>query len=106
MGKYLFRVSYTQAGISGVLKEGAKGRSAAIKKAVGSVGGRIESGYWAFGEDDYVLIADLPDNAAAIALSSSVGASGGARVSTTVLLTAEEVDAGRKLTPQYRAPGT
>jgi uncharacterized protein with GYD domain len=105
MAKYLFRASYTQTGITGVLKEGAASRLTAITKVAKSVGGKIESCYWAFGEDDIVIIADLPDHAAAIAISSGVGASGAARVSTTVLLTAAEVDAGRKLTPQYRAPG-
>ena len=105
MAKYLFRVSYTAAGIQGVLKEGGKSRAAAIKKTFASVGGKIEAGYWAFGSDDWVGIADLPDHAAAIALSATVAASGAATVNTTVLFTADDVDAAVALTPQYRAPG-
>lgn len=106
MGKYLFRVSYTTAGIQGVIREGGKGRSTAIKKLFASVGGKIEAGYWAFGEDDWVGIADLPDHAAAIGAAAAVSASGAATVRTTVLLTADDIDAGVALTPQYRAPGS
>ena len=106
MAKYLFRVSYTAAGIQGVLKDGGKVRATAIKKLFASVGGKMEAGYWAFGADDYVAIADLPDHAAAIAPAATIGASGAATVNTTVLFTADEIDAAVALTPSYRAPGS
>ena len=38
-------------------------------------------------------------------MAATVGASGGASVTTTVLLTAEEMDAAIRLHPSYRAPG-
>ena len=41
-----------------------------------SVGGRIKSSYWALGDDDFVTIGELPDNAAAMAIAATVGASG------------------------------
>ena len=105
MPHYLFRAAYTQQGIEGVLREGGSARAAAIERLVDSVGGRIETQYWAFGQDDYLLIAELPDNAAAVALSASVAASGAATVSTTVLLTAEEMDAAVRREADYRPPG-
>jgi uncharacterized protein with GYD domain len=43
-----------------------------------SVGGRITAAYWAFGDDDFLAIAELPDNAAAMAIAATVGASGSA----------------------------
>ncbi|MBI3746653.1 MAG: GYD domain-containing protein [Chloroflexi bacterium] len=106
MAHFLFRAHYTQAGIQGVLKEGAANRVKAMDAVTASVGGRVETCYWAFGDDDFVLIADLPSNAAAAAIATSVSASGAAGVSTTVLLTAAEVDEARGIGVQYRAPGS
>ena len=105
MGHYLFRASYTQAGIQGVLKDGGSGRREAIDALVASVGGTIESCYWAFGDDDIVIIAELPDNTAAAAVAATVGATGAASIQTTVLLTAAEIDAAVAKHPSYRAPG-
>ena len=105
MPHYLLRASYTQQGIQGVLKEGAAGRVKAVNALVGSVGGTVESLYWAFGEDDFIAIAELPDNTAAAAVASTVAASGAAGVKTTVLLTAAEVDDARGRTVSYRPPG-
>ena len=106
MPHYLFRARYTQQGIQGVLKEGAGARAKVINELVGSVGGRAEAQYWAFGDDDYLLIAELPGNTAAAALASRISATGTAGISTTVLLTAAEVDEARGITVSYRPPGT
>ena len=105
MAKYLFHGSYTQAGIQGVLKDGGTGRRKAVDALAASVGGSVESMYWAFGEDDFYLIADLPNHAAAAAVTATAGAAGAASISTVVLLTAEDIDEAIKLHPAYRAPG-
>lgn len=105
MGHYLFRAHYTQAGISGVLKEGAASRLRAVDELVKSVGGRVEAAYWSFGDEDFLLLAELPGNSAAAALSTRVAATGIAGISTTVLLTADEVDAARATGVTYRPPG-
>jgi len=105
MAHYLFRAHYTQAGIQGVLKEGAASRIKAVNDLVASVGGRVEVAYWAFGDDDFVMIAELPSNAAAAAAATRVSASGTSGVTTTVLLTAEDVDEARGLGVTYRPPG-
>jgi uncharacterized protein with GYD domain len=105
VGHYLFRAAYTQDGLAGLLKEGAKSRVKALTAAVESVGGKLEAMYWSFGDEDVILLADLPDNSAAAALSTRVAAAGVAGVSTTVLLTAAEVDKARKLKTAYRPPG-
>ena len=105
MAKYLFSASYTHAGLQGVLKDGAKSRVKAIEAFAESLGGKVEAMYWSFGKADVVVIADLPDNSAAAAFSTTVGAAGVAGVSTTVLLTAAEVDKARKMKGAYRAPG-
>ncbi|MEK6720801.1 MAG: GYD domain-containing protein [Chloroflexota bacterium] len=106
MPKYLFRASYSAAGAAGVLKEGGTARAAAVEKLVASVGGTVESMYWAFGADDFFMIADAPDAEAAAAASLTVGASGAASVTTAELLTAEQVDAAVRRRVEYRAPGS
>ncbi len=105
MGHYLLRASYTQKGIEGVLREGGTGRAAAVKALVESVGGSLVCAFWAFGDDDFIGIAELPDNVAAASVAATVGATGAAAVQTTVLLTAAEVDEAVKRHPSYRAPG-
>lgn len=105
MPHYMFRASYTQAGIQGVAKEGAASRNKVVQAMAESVGGRIVCQYWAFGDDDYIAITELPDNAAAMAIAATVGATGTVTVSTTVLLEAAEVDEALGRRTIYRAPG-
>ena len=105
MAKFLVTGSYTQSGISGVIAEGGSGRRDAVGKLAKSVGGSLESFYWGFGSNDFHIILDLPNAEAAAALAMTVSAAGGANLQTTVLLTAEQIDAAAKLSPIYRAPG-
>jgi uncharacterized protein with GYD domain len=105
MPKYLFRANYTASGAAGLLKEGGSGRMKAIEALANSVGGSVESVYWALGSDDVFIIADMPDNNAAAALSLTVGASGAVTVSTAPLFSASEVDDLVKRRVDYRPPG-
>jgi uncharacterized protein with GYD domain len=105
MPKYLFEASYTAEGAKGIIKEGAAARRAAIEKAAASVGGKLECFYFAFGDVDAYVIADLPDNAAAAAMALTVGASGKAATKTIVLLSADEAEAATKRSVAYRPPG-
>ena len=105
MAHFMFRAHYTQSGIQGVLKEGAASRIKAVSELVSSVGGRVECAYWAFGDDDFVMIAEMPSNAAAAAAATRVSASGTSGVTTTVLLTADEIDEARGLGVTFRPPG-
>ncbi|HET9602095.1 MAG TPA: GYD domain-containing protein [Acidimicrobiales bacterium] len=105
MGHYMFRASYTVVGLKGVLKEGASSRAAMIKELTEKAGGRFEAIYWAFGDDDVIVIAELPDNTTAAAFATAVSASGAVTAATTVLITADEMDAAAKINIGYRAPG-
>ena len=105
MPKFLFTGSYTPEGAQGVLAEGGTNRREATERLVASLGGTVESYYFAFGSDDFYLIADLPDHAAAVAGALTASASGAISTRTTVLITPEEVDAASKLSPAYRRPG-
>ena len=104
MAHFLFRAAYSQEGLQGLLKEGAKSRVKALTETVASVGGKLEAMYWSFGDEDVIVLVELPDNIAAAALSTRVSATGAAGVMTTVLLSAAEVDKARKLKPAYRPP--
>jgi uncharacterized protein with GYD domain len=105
MPKYLVQANYTNEGVKGVLKEGGSARRAAVEKLFASVGGKVESFYYAFGDTDLFVIADVPDNVTAAALSLTASAPGTASAKVTVLLTAEEIDAAAKKSTQYRPPG-
>ena len=105
MAKYLSQSSYTSEGVKGLLKEGGTGRREAIEKLLASVGGTVESIYYAFGDTDLFVICDVPDNVTATAMSLLVNASGAATSKITVLITPEEMDAAAKKTADYRPPG-
>ena len=105
MAKYLSQANYTSEGLKGLIKEGETGRRKAIEKLLASVGGKIESFYYAFGDTDLFMICDVPDNVTVAALSLIVNASGAATSTVTVLLTPEEIDAAVKKTADYRPPG-
>jgi uncharacterized protein with GYD domain len=105
MPKYLYQISYTADGAKGLAKEGGSKRRAAAEQMATSLGGKIESMYFALGETDAYAIVDVPDHATAAAASLTVAGSGAAAVRTTVLLTAEELDQAASKTPAYRVPG-
>jgi uncharacterized protein with GYD domain len=105
MAKFMFHGSYSAAGAAGVLKDGGSGRAKAIDALASSLGGSVESSYWAMGKDDFYIIADLPDNKAAAALSLTVAASGAVNISTAELFSAADVDEIAKRHVTYRAPG-
>lgn len=105
MPKYLYTGSYSAEGVKGAIKEGAVSRRRAFTELVESMGGKVESTYFAFGADDFFITVDLPDNGVASSLALQVSASGAGRLRTVVLLTPEEVDQGLKKQGRYRAPG-
>ena len=105
MPKYLFQGSYTEKGLSGLLKEGGSKRREVAAQVIKSVGGTLEAYYFAFGDNDFYVIADMPDNVSTSAASLIVNASGAVKVKTIVLLTPEEVDQVIRKSVNYRPPG-
>jgi len=90
MPHYLVEVGYNTSGLAALVKE-PQDRIEKVTPAVEALGGRIECGYYAFGDYDIVLICELPDNSTAAALALAVGAGGTVgSFKTTVLLTAQE----------------
>jgi uncharacterized protein with GYD domain len=96
MPKYLVEAHFTTEGAKGIAKEGGTARRKAITKLMEGAGGKLESYYFAFGGADAFVIADLPDNVTAAALSLAVNKSGAVATKTIVLLTPEEMDQASK----------
>ena len=105
MPKYLIQASYTQEGLKGLLKEGGTSRKSTVEQLARGLGGSIEAFYYAFGDSDVYVIADMPDDATASAISLTIGATGSVSLKTTVLITPETVDDAVKKTVAYRPPG-
>jgi len=105
MPKFMIHGSYTAEGSKGLVKEGGSGRKAAVQKALEGLGGKLESIYFTFGSDDVVVICEVPDAITGLAMSMAVNSSGAVRISTTPLLSVEDVDAACKKTVNYRSAG-
>jgi uncharacterized protein with GYD domain len=105
MPKFLWKASYTQAGVKGVAAAGGTSRREVVQELAASVGGSVDAFYFAFGEADLYVIADLPDNEAAVAVALTVGATGAVTLETVPLITPEEVDAAAKREVTYQPAG-
>ena len=105
MAKYMYRTNYTQSGLKGLLKEGGTGRRAALAQTIEGMGGTLEGFYYALGDDDLILIAEIPDEATAASIALNIAAAGALEVSTTVLLSPETIDEAVGKSVTYRLPG-
>ncbi len=105
MPKYLVEANYVGAGVKGLLKDGGSKRRAVVEELFKSMGGTIESFYYAFGDTDLYIVGDWPSNAAVAAAVLAVTSTGTVTVKTTVLLTPEEIDEAAKAAPRYSPPG-
>ncbi len=104
MPKYMFEVSYSVDGAAGLLKQGGTARLKEVTKAFEQLGGSLESFHFALGHDDAYLIGELPGGDAVAALSITVAAAGGARVTSHELLTPEQLDQALNITVDYSPP--
>lgn len=105
MPKYLFHGSYTPEGLRGLMAEGGSKRVEAAKQALSSVGGSLEAFYFAFGDSDFYIIVDLPDNVSTTAVTMAGNVSGTFSIKTVVLLTPEEIDRSVLKRVDFRPPG-
>ncbi len=106
MARFLIEATYSKEGISDLIKS-PQDRAEAVRPVVERMGGRLESFYFAFGDFDALVIAELPDNVSAAALAMAVGSSPGvSKYKTTVLLTTSEAmeAMGKAGGTGYRSP--
>ena len=106
MPLFLSQVAYSEDGWQALVSN-PQNRLEAIRPVVDKLGGHIVNAYFAFGDYDFILISEFPDNVSAAALAIAAAAGGAVRsIKTTPLMEATEgLEAVRRAaTSGYRAP--
>ena len=106
MPKFLFQVAFTSDAWATQIKnpQSAAGRAGPV---IESLGGKMESLYFAFGEHDLIGIMDMPSNESAAAVSLAVSAGGAVKsMKLTPLMEMDEGVAAMKAaaTATYNPP--
>jgi uncharacterized protein with GYD domain len=107
MPLYLIQLKQSPETFKRLVKDPEDRRPAATA-LIEAVGGKLQGYWYAFGEYDVLVLAELPDNVTAAALISKIAASGAwSGGQTTVLLTVDEmVEAYRRAGDlEYKPPG-
>jgi uncharacterized protein with GYD domain len=90
MPSYLVQASYTAEAIAALVKN-PQNRAEVVRKSVEGMGGKMVGGWMSFGDQDVVLIVDMPDSVSAAALALAVTAGGSLKsTKTTALFSFEE----------------
>ena len=105
MPKFLVQAKYTSEGTEGLLESSASERRKAVEQLMSALGGKLETFYFTFGNDDAIIIVDLPSTEAALTAAFAVRASGMVQSSTTPLITIDEADRAIERHVTYRPPG-
>jgi uncharacterized protein with GYD domain len=98
MPLYLYQAAYTAESWAAQLKNPQNRIESVGRQACEAVGGKMIGGWYCFGDYDFVLIADLPDNESMSAIALAVAAGGALKSGkTTVLMSgAQAVEAMKK----------
>jgi uncharacterized protein with GYD domain len=90
MPHYLIEAAYKDSAARAMIQN-PQNRSEVVRKTCESLGGKMHSFFFAFGDYDAVVIVELPNNQAAMSVALAVGSAGGlSKYRTTVLLSPEE----------------
>lgn len=96
MAFYLVQLAYTGEASKTMVKN-PQSREETARKAIESLGGKLHSFFFSFGDYDVALIAEAPDNVSAAAMALSTAAGGAvSKFHTTTLLTSAEGIAAMK----------
>lgn len=107
MPLYMTQVGYTSEAVASLTRN-PEDRSEAFGRLAETMGGRLVSFYYSFGEYDVLVIYEAPDDSTAAAMVMAAISPGHlSSAKTTVLLSAEDgMEAMRKAgEATYRAPG-
>lgn len=105
MIKFLTKASYTPAGVAALHKVGGTNRKQAIETMVANMGGHVEAFYFSATESEAYVLVELPDWTSATAMTLAINSSGLVSITSTMLLSAEEMDKAARMQFDYRAPG-
>ena len=90
MAMYMYQAAYSKDAIANLVQN-PQNRTDAIRTVCESMGGSMVGCWMAFGEDDIIVIADMPNDEAMAAVAMAVAASGAAvRGRSTKLLTMDQ----------------
>ena len=96
MPSYLVQASYTAEAFAGLIKK-PQDRTEVVRKAVEKLGGKLVGFWFSFGDQDVVVVVEMPDNISAAAIAVAIAAGGSLKSSkTTLLLSVEEGVAAMK----------
>lgn len=106
---YITQGRYTRDAIKGMLVK-PEDRAEAVSRLLAKVGGKLIGYYVTFGEYDFLLIADAPDNTQMAAALLAAGSGAGVTdLKTTVAMTSIEAKgafaAASDIAPSFRSPG-
>jgi len=108
MAYYMWTANYTREAVQALVKQ-PQDREAAVRKAVEAAGGKLLHAFVALGSSDIVIIAEMPDDTAMVAMTLAVGTTGSVtNAATTKLITfAQFTEAMKKagaITKAYTPP--
>ena len=90
MPQYLLQVAYAPSAWAALVQK-PQNRLDTVRPAVEKLGGKIETGWFSFGDYDLIAIVEMPDNVSAAAFSLAASAGGAVKaIKTTPLLTLDE----------------
>lgn len=109
MSIYILRGRYNSEALKGMMAS-PEDREAAIAKVVEKAGGKVIGYYMMFGEDDWLLIIDCPNNETALSIAIVAAAGGSiADTKTSVAMTSKQAMAAFKaageLAKSFKNPG-
>ena len=108
MAIYMFQGAYTSEAWAAQIRH-PQNRFAIVGPIIEAQGGKLLSGYYAFGEYDIVAIVEMPDNVSCSAIMLALAGAGTFKAQkTTVLMSIEEgLEAMRRASGTgYRPPGS
>jgi uncharacterized protein with GYD domain len=89
MPLYMYQAAYTPESLAAQIKKPQNRIEIVGRQACEAVGGKLVGAWLCFGDYDFVLIVDMPNNESMAAFALAIGAGGGNKASkTTVLMTA------------------
>lgn len=106
MPLYLLQVSYTPEAWAAMVKK-PQDRLEAVRPAIEKLGGKLISGYLAFGKYDLIAITEMPNNvsAAAFSLAAAAGGAVSKLLTTPLMSTKDGMEAMKKAgASSYKAP--
>jgi uncharacterized protein with GYD domain len=91
MSYYMYQGAYTPESWAAQLKNPQNRLETVARAACEAVGGKYVGGWYCFGDYDFVMIADVPNNESMSAIALAVAAGGAMKSGkTTVLMTGPE----------------